>query len=219
MNKKFGILGGVTHRTLKYLSTFKKQKLDPEIIIIYGDKIDRNLLNKLKSIYRDIIFFNSKLASNQKIINFLLRKNLDFTIYSGYPGEILKINFNKLKFNFLHSHTGKLPYFKGSTTIYYSILSKKKIFCSTFIMSKRIDCGETIYVKEYPLPKNIMTIENSYDDEIRAQNFIDIIKSNKKVTRKKFISKPDETKFYYFIAHPFLRRIAINKFRNKNSSY
>ena len=86
-------------------------------------------------------------------------------------------------------------------------------------MSKKIDCGETIYVKEYPLPKNIMTIENSYDDEIRAQNFIDIIKSNKKVTRKKFISKPDETKFYYFIAHPFLRRTAINKFRNKNSSY
>ena len=78
-------------------------------------------------------------------------------------------------------------------------------------MSEKIDCGNTIYIKEYPLPKNIKSIENSYDNEIRAKNFVDIIKSNKTYSNKVSKLKSYPLKYYYFIAHPIIRNIGINK--------
>ena len=56
---------------------------------------------------------------NDYIIEFT--KNI---LTSLYPGEIFR-NYNLLK-KFFHNHTGILPNYKGSTTIYYSILYEKK---------------------------------------------------------------------------------------------
>ena len=43
--------------------------------------------NKIKSLCKNLFFFKSKFASNRDIINFINKKNLDFIIYSGYPGN------------------------------------------------------------------------------------------------------------------------------------
>ena len=90
MNKDFGILGGVTPRTLKYLSILKKEKLLPKLIFIYGYNFDKNLFNKIKSLCKNLFFFKSKFASNRDIINFINKKNLDFIIYSDILVKYLR---------------------------------------------------------------------------------------------------------------------------------
>ena len=48
------------------------------------------------------------------------------SLYPGKKGVIKDQSLLKKKF-FLHSHSGKLPEYKGSTTIYYSLLKEKNL--------------------------------------------------------------------------------------------
>lgn len=214
MTKKFAVLGGINDRSKIYLKSFKEQKLKPEIVVLYGEKIDKKSINSMNKLFDGIKYINLKHASNLKIKKLFRNIDLDFIIFSGYPGEILKTKlFKDLKINILHTHTGKLPYFKGSTTIYYTILAMNKIYCSTFIMTDIIDSGDILHVKEYPLPKNPRDIENQYDNEIRAKNFIDIIKKKKLSKSREITKNISKIEDYYFIAHPILRKITIERIK------
>ena len=214
MINNFGFIGAPTSRSDIYLNIFKSSKLKPRLIILYSQSFDKKTYDKFINIFDEIIFVKSKSASSNKIKKEIEKSETNLFIYSGNPGEILNIQlFNKLKINFLHSHSGKLPEFKGSTTIYYSILSMKKIYCSTFIMNEKIDKGEIILVSEYPIPKKIKTIESDYDNKIRALNIVKVLKNNNKL---KGIKKNYEKKYFrdtYFIAHPLIRSLVINKKR------
>ena len=116
----------------------------------------------------------------------------------------------------MHSHPGKLPYYKGSTTIYYSLIKEKKIFCDTFFLNKKIDDGQIIVSKKYSIPKKIIKIDKQYDAKIRALNLIQAIKllRDKKIKFKKIKKKKNNTSSYYYIIHPVLRFLALNKFKN-----
>ena len=129
-------------------------------------------------------------------------------MYSGYPGSIITNNHLLNKKNLLHSHSGRLPDFRGSTTIYYSLLKNKTIYCSTFIMSKKIDSGKILLVKKYPLPKNILNIDSSYDHLIRAKNMLEVIKNLRNL---KIIKKKDKKTRPYYVIQPALRTITLNK--------
>tara|TARA_B100000927_G_C16288390_1_gene398445 strand:+ start:66 stop:323 length:258 start_codon:yes stop_codon:yes gene_type:complete len=80
-------------------------------------------------------------------------------------------------------------------------------------MTDVIDSGDILHVKEYPLPKNPRDIENQYDNEIRAKNFIDIIKKKKLSKSREITKNISKIEDYYFIAHPILRKITIEKIK------
>ena len=81
------------------------------------------LINKKNLNYKT---FKSKDIDNQKIIKFIIKLKDKVIIYSGYGGKIIKNKLILKKKIFLHSHSGKLPMYKGSTTIYYSLLKERK---------------------------------------------------------------------------------------------
>ena len=112
----------------------------------------------------------------------------------------------------IHNHSGKIPEFKGSTTIYYSLLKEKKIYCSTIILNNKIDEGKILFIKKYPIPKNIMLIDNKYDDYIRSNNLILFMKSFKKLNVR---SKKKSNLQPYYVIHPLLRSIVFKKFMKK----
>ena len=124
-------------------------------------------------------------------------------IYSGYPGQIIK-NEELLKKKLIHCHSGDLPYFKGSTTIYYTLLSKKKICVSLFMMNRNIDEGKIIFKKFFNPPKNYRNIEKNFDNEIRSKALIEFLKN--KISKKKYINRRN-IKYIYYKAHPILRMI------------
>lgn len=196
-----------TKRSIKYLTEILNNKININKIIIYS-KNNGKLLKLIREKKLDSLLINCK---TNNINSPIISKKLElykskFNIISTHSGEIVK-NSLLLKHKLLHCHPGDLPMFKGSTTIYYSILLKKKICVTIFEMNKSIDRGRIIYKKYFDKPKNLINIEKNFDNEIRAMTLIEYLKKEKK---NKF--KKTKDKFLqYYIAHPLIRKIVINK--------
>ena len=115
-----------TSRSFVYLAQIIKHRIKINRIILYSKKKGQvfKLIKKSK-IEKLLVYYKSN-NINTKYINKKLKSNkITFNVVSTYPSEIVK-NRSLLNEKLLHCHPGDLPYFKGSTTIYYSILLKKK---------------------------------------------------------------------------------------------
>ncbi len=213
MKIKFSIIISNTSRSISYLKHLKKNNLKPINIIYLNDKLKNKYSKDLK---KKNYFPDVKIKTfNCKILNSKIVKYLDYCtpkniIYSGYPGVIIKKKKILQKKNFIHSHSGKLPNYKGSTTIYYSLLKEKKIYCTTFILDKKLDDGKILLIKKYNIPKVIKSIDNKYDDEIRAKNLIFVLKNFDKI---KLININKKKNLPYYVMHPLLKTIVFFKFR------
>lgn len=202
---KFLIVVSNTSRSLIYLQNMKKNKLQPKEII-YLDNRKKNNIRKILRKNFDI-FFDVKIKKfnctkiNKKVSNYILSKKEKYVVYCGYPGIIVKNSIINKK-EFLHSHPGRLPNYKGSNTIYYSILKEKIIYCTTFILNSRIDEGSILFEKKYRIPKNIITIDSQYDSEIRAKNLVYVLKNLHSIKKRK---QYKNNKIPYFVMHPILR--------------
>ena len=212
--KNLGLIISQTQRSLSYLKILRKINIKLDVIIVYGNKVES--LKKYNSFKSKVYFFKSKKISN-KISNKILNSATKNFIVSTYPGEIIKDENLLKKKSLFHVHPGKLPEYKGSTTIYYSILNKKKIYCTVIKLSKNLDQGKVFFRKSFITPASLNESNyNSFDDKIRS------------LTLKSFISKAptlikqNKYKHFenYFIIHPILRKIAFDKkFKKKLSIY
>jgi methionyl-tRNA formyltransferase len=196
-----------TKRSLEYLKQITKNDIKIKNIILYSKKrgfvfrfIQKKKLNNLL-IFLKTNNINSSILE-KKFRNIKSHKN----IISTYPGEIIK-NSSLLQRKLLHCHPGNLPMFKGSTTIYYTLLLKKKICVTLFEVSKKIDSGKILYKKFFKNPKNLGDIEKNFDNKIRSQTLISYLKNKKKLKYK--LKK--KSYIPYYIAHPLVRLIVINK--------
>jgi methionyl-tRNA formyltransferase len=195
-----------TKRSLVYLREVVKNKFKINRIILYSKNYG-DVYQFIKSKNLNDLLIPCKTDNiNSSIVNKKLKMNKSkINIISTYSGEIVK-NSNLLKNKLIHFHPGDLPKFKGSTTIYYSIILKKKICVTAFVMGKEIDKGKIIYKKYFKKPKNLQNIEKDFDNQIRVITLVDYLKKKKyKVAKVKDKYHP------YFIAHPIIRQIALNK--------
>ena len=134
---KFGLIISNTQRSKVYFTELLKSNLKPKLIILLIDKKNQNInfnLNKLKKF--NFIQFKSNNIDNTKVANYLLRSKIKNFVYSGYPGKIIKNKFLLKNKNLIHSHSGKLPQYPGSTTLYYMLLNIQKIFYYNYFKSK-----------------------------------------------------------------------------------
>ena len=113
-----------------------------------------------------------------------------------------------LKMNLIHFHPGDLPSYKGSTTVFYSLILEKKITVTCFKMTGTIDEGEILYKKNFKKSLKLNQINSSFDHKIRAETMIEFLKKGKKKYKVENISKIFSV---YYIAHPIIRGIAIHK--------
>ncbi len=220
-NYKSTLIISSNHRSLTYLQILKKNFLLPKKIVFLKDRkekfFNKKILIFLKKLRTkiDLKIFNTTQINNMSISTYLKNSKSKLFLVSLYPGKkgvIKDQSLLKKKF-FLHSHSGKLPEYKGSTTIYYSLLKEKKIWCDTFFLSKKIDQGKIICSNKYPIPKNINSIDKNYDSKIRALNLISALKKLEKKKIKLKVNKKIKNSYYY-IMHPILRLLTINKIKN-----
>ena len=205
LNKKnFGIIFSNTKRSFQYLTYLRKMNLNPSIIIVYSKKKLSIKFKKLLSKYK-FCFFSTNDINNNKIEKKLLSLPEKYFIYSGYPSQII---YNSKLLNqkiLLHSHTGKFPNFKGSTTIFYSILKTNSIWCTTFRMTSKLDTGKIFLIKKYKYDNDLFTDFDKFDNLIRIKNLGKILKSN--LIRRRTIRKKNSEEYYY-VAHPLIRCLA-----------
>jgi len=201
--KKIGLILSSSKRSRLYYNKIKNIKnVKITNIIYYGNKI----IKFKKEDFQKTYFFSNRLINPKiaRLIKSLKEKNF---VISPMPGEIIKDKILLKKKNLIHFHPGNLPNFKGSTVLYYTTLFKKKIFCTGFFLKTKIDEGKILIKKSFIFPKikKLKQLDN-FDNYIRSETLIDFFKKP-----KKNIKKIKSKNIGYFIIHPILRSIVINK--------
>ena len=216
MNGSISIIISNNLRSLEYLDIFIKLKKEPNKVIYIDDNKSLPIKKKIKKIlFLEKIFknkktFYSKKFSNQ-VIKYLLKDKEKNFILSLPHGEIIK-NSKLLKSkNLIHFHPGKLPLFRGATSIYYSVLRKKEIGCSTIIMSSDLDGGNLLFDKKFSFPKKTKDIDKKYDIEIRKVCLEYLLKNFKKLEPQ---PQKKINKLHYYLAHPIIRKLAVMKMKS-----
>tara|TARA_B100000959_G_C14927357_1_gene602046 strand:- start:734 stop:1375 length:642 start_codon:yes stop_codon:yes gene_type:complete len=198
---KFGLILSNTERSIHYFNYLKLKKLTPSIVLLYSDQ---KILPNLKKILprKNFFLIPTNNINNKKIGKYVLSLSEKLFVFSGYPSQIIKNLHLLKKKTILHSHSGKLPQYKGSTTIFYSILKENSIWCSTFKMNNKIDNGKILMVKKYNYNQKIFKNFDYFDNLIRIKNICEVLKN--KMKNKDNLNKRNN-KSYYHVAHPILR--------------
>ena len=200
-------------RSLKYLEVFIKLKIKPKEVIHVNDNknnfIKKKILNILKQKHIKKKSFSSK-GLSEKVARYILNRKEKNFILSLPHGEIIKNKRLLKNKNLIHFHPGRLPLFRGATSIYYSLLRKKEICCSAIIMSLNIDGGNILFCKRFPFPKKVKDIDRNYDIKIREICLKYLIKNLKKLK-----ARPQKKikKLHYYLAHPIIRKLAVTKMK------
>tara|TARA_B100000579_G_C22846362_1_gene864644 strand:+ start:2095 stop:2745 length:651 start_codon:yes stop_codon:yes gene_type:complete len=216
MNRSLSIIISNNLRSLEYLNVFIKLKKVPKKIYYINDNKNNLIKKKIEQIiFSNKIFKNSKIFFSKNFdnqtIKYLLREKEKNFVLSLPHGIIIKSKKLLSTKNLIHFHPGRLPLFRGATSIYYSLLRKKEIYCSTIIMSLRLDSGDLLFSKKFPFPKKVKDIDRKYDIEIRKiclEHLIKNLGSFKPTPQKKL------KKLHYYLAHPIIRKLAIINMRS-----
>ncbi len=201
----FSLVLSHNKRSKEYLKIFKKNKIFFDYIFIYN--VSQNHLYP----YCKKLFLYKKKKLDKNLKKIILKKKIKNLIINPGDGEIINKEITK-ELNLFHCHPGKLPDFKGSAVIYYSLLEKNKIFCTIFRISSEIDRGKIMFQQEHKIPnwKKINYI--NFDNQIRAKTLLNFLKKNRNIIFKSKNSKSPN----YYIPHPVLRYFSLNKLKLKN---
>ena len=221
LQKNLIFIGIDSMRSRAYLSLLKEKKILPSRIILLNSKVDSNI--NIKNHYFDGLTSVSKFAfinninidniktadiNNKKVLSLFSEIDSKLVLFSGSSGQIICKKLLSQNF-FLHAHPGKLPEFKGSTTMYYSLLIKKKFACSVILMSHKIDSGKILKTNTFKIPEDKKMIDYIYDPFIRAKTMQSLLMYYKKNNRLPLGNKNDQSNKMYYIIHPVLKHIAI----------
>ena len=123
---KFLLILSNSLRSKIYLEKLLYENLFP-VETIYLNNKKKTIKNFLK---KKIKFkeFICESIDNKKVLNYLNKLKTKTIVHCGYPGKIIKNKKILKKKYIIHSHTGKLPMFRGSTAIFYSLLEIHNIY-------------------------------------------------------------------------------------------
>ena len=171
----------------------------------YGFDISTPVIDTLKENNLDFKEFSFVDINHKQLIEEIKSSSIDYTIFSG--GGILKNEILSSGTKFIHLHPGIVPYYRGCTCFYYSILIENNSGVTAFVMDTNLDTGDILHQKifEKPLHKYL---DDVYDSYIRSETLIELLTTKKipfENTRKQNLNDGET----YFIIHPVLKHIAI----------
>lgn len=140
----------------------------------------------------------------------LAHADADILVYSGVPGQIVSAETLACGPVFLHLHSGWLPDYRGSTTVFYALLDGTEPAVSALLLDPRIDTGPLLARRRYPRPEAGMDVDRLYDSAIRADLLTRVLEVYAQSGR---LPDPEaqtqgEGRTYYVI-HPVLKHMAL----------
>lgn len=232
------LLASNTARTKAYLQSMIKENKIPSFCIVYTndygsmieeeeqyrkseDKADKcdikyfdiniPLLYSLKEAQVKYSVIENKDINSLEMSECISKISQQYIIYSGYGGYILKEHLFKLGKKFIHVHAGILPRYRGSTTVYYSLLQENLIGATAIFLNEGIDTGEIITQNTFSIPNEKVDIDYIYEPYTRACVLMEAINIYIKDGIIESKSQDCEDEETYFIIHPVLKHIAILK--------
>ena len=145
-----------TGSNLKNLIKFSKTKISPILIklIISNSKKAKGLKYATKyNIEKKIVNFNNSFAEN-KILNYINKKNIKFICLAGFM-KILSKNFiRKFDGKIVNIHPSLLPKYKGLNTHKRALKNKEKFSgCTVHYVTNKLDSGKIILQKKVKIKK------------------------------------------------------------------
>ena len=181
-----------------------------ELGISFDEK--EHVLKTIDNNNLDFIEINNSDVNSKEVINEVTKIKDEYIIYSGPSSSILKKEILSKNKKFIHVHPGWLPKFKGSTTIYYSLLLKFKIGCSVIFLEENIDKGPVLYRQEYKISEKGIDFDYLFDPLVRTKALIEFFKI-KEIKPINQADTADQPMFY--IIHPVLKHLAIINYNNE----
>lgn len=130
-------------------------------------------------------------------------------IFCGPGGAIVRAPLFATGKRFLHMHPGRLPDYRGSTTMYYSLLTEGRIAVSALFLDPRIDAGPVVAMKDFEPPSDRTLLDHVFDPYIRARLLVEVLDGYRSTGRfPERRQSPDEGTTFYII-HPVLKHLAI----------
>lgn len=130
-------------------------------------------------------------------------------IFAGRGGEIVSRQVLEIGVPFLHVHAGALPEQRGSTTIYYSIIDRRRCAATAILLAPEIDTGPVVACAEYPLPPSSIDIDLLYDNSIRADLLVKTLRSYRAGDAFDSVRHAESRGRTYYVIHPVLKHLAI----------
>ena len=145
-----------TGSNLKNLIKFSKTKISPILIklIISNSKKAKGLKYSTQyNIEKKIVNFNNNFSEN-KILNYINKKNIKFICLAGFM-KILSKNFiKKFKGKIVNIHPSLLPKYKGLNTHKRALKNKEKFAgCTVHYVTIKLDSGKIILQKKVKIKK------------------------------------------------------------------
>jgi methionyl-tRNA formyltransferase len=137
-------------------------------------------------------------------------------IFAGYGGQIVQRPLLEVGIPLLHIHSGWLPDYRGSTTLYYSLLAERRCAATAILLDAQIDTGPVVARKYYPAPPAGSDVDRRYDPAIRADLLLEVLRRYHSAGGLELESQPlRETGTTYYVIHPVLKHMALLSLRER----
>jgi len=175
--------------------------------------IDEPVLYTLNKYNMNYSFITTDTINSELVTHVLKDREEHYLIYSGFGGQILKKPILSMGKKFIHIHPGVVPDYRGSTTIYYSLLKEGRIGASAIFLDEKIDCGPLLKTKWFDLPGDLPDLDYIFDPYVRASLLVEVIQEYLIFNEFRYISQSNHRGETYYITHPVLKHIAILSLR------
>lgn len=225
------LLCAKTARSAAYVQALIDKGLRPQGVIVFGSRANipsspRDLVvrtlpwfcpdlsiqveDSLKAADWPFVTVEERALDSETLLSCLEVLSPSLLVYSGYGGQLVPevvLNMTRV----LHIHSGLLPRYRGSTTLYHEILEHNGCAASAILLAQTIDTGPLIASREYPMPPSGMDVDYLYDNLIRA-DLLTAVLAHYQVTGQLPSSQPQkELMPAYFVIHPVLKHLALKK--------
>jgi len=166
-------------------------------------------LEMLEKMRTNVTTLETSNINDQQVEKTLINSRIKLFIYSGSGGAIIKSNILDTQKQFLHIHPGYLPDYRGSTTIYYSLLQDNSCGAAAILLDQNIDTGPIVLRRKFDPPTDWNTIDYEYDPYIRSQLLLEVITKYIKNEKLPTSIEQNPEGYNYYIMHPLLRHLTI----------
>lgn len=229
MTPKVVLLLAHTARSIAYVQALSVSGFEVSGVILYGEDnktlksarslqcvnsglfcpdLSKSLKQSLAMAEWPIRQSQSKELDHEVLFTQLSDFSPDLIVFSGYGGQIVPSSLLKIA-PMLHIHSGELPEFPGSTTIYYQLLTNQKCGASAILLDENIDTGPVLATKSYSPPPYNMDIDYLYDTMIRADLLVQVLTNIERYKITELVKNEHAKSSPYYIIHPLLKHIAI----------
>lgn len=167
-----------------------------------------HILTTIKNTKIDYVIVESIEVNSVEVISEVKRIPTNYIVYSGPGGSLLKKEVLSQGKRFIHVHPGWLPDYRGSTTLYYSMLINLEVGASVIFLEEGIDEGPVLYKDKFNITDKNIDFDYVLDPLVRTRVLVDFFGQGK--LDLSWQNPLGESNTFY-IVHPFVKHASIRK--------